>query len=331
MGSRHVRKKGMSTAIQLTAEHEHDFWARVDRQKGEGGCWNWTGFCDKRGYPWLRIDGELIGAHRVAWVLHHGQPLPSYQQVRRRCGSKSCVRPTHSMKLPKSYSEYAKRASNPTFVILKPPIAGKSEAPNRETIEALSGSFQELQQLRHVLHTLTGAIPESTRNVQKSLAKLHSCSDFVAEELRRIREQMNSWQSNVDARLAHIERFMESSEDDAPPDSPSNETGEPQAIVEPRADVEPANGREPRGMSVVLMTAFQAEFGGPKEPRADDYESLDMVFDIALSETKEPSVAVDQFGAWLGSFHRLTVAHPTMDPTPQGFAREVAARRLESE
>jgi hypothetical protein len=331
----------MSTTVQLTAEHEHDFWARVDRKSNEGGCWEWTGFCDKRGYPWLRINGELIGAHRIAWVLHHNQPLPSYQQVRRRCGNTSCVRPTHSLKKPKSYAEYAKRASKPTFVILKPPIAGKSEAPNRETIEALSGSFQELQQLRHVLHTLTGAIPESARNVQKSLAILHTSNDSVAAGLKQLREQMNLWQSDVNERLARIEHALGPTKEKPEP-APGQLTVEPakpdpgpsqpeasQPRAEPTEPLSKPNGRKPKGMTAVLMSAFQAELGVPENPADDDYESLDMVFDIALGEVQEPSAAVERFGTWLSSFRALTRAHPTTEPTPQSFAREVAARRLD--
>jgi hypothetical protein len=84
-------------------------------------------------------------------------------------------------------------------------------------------------------------------------------------------------------------------------------------------------------MSEVLMGAFQEKLGGPPAPNHEDYESLDMVFDIALRESDDPAAAVDQFGAWLTSFHTLTLAHPTLEPTPQGFAREVASRRLESE
>ena len=333
MGSRRVRNKGMSTTIQLTSEHEHDFWARVDRSD-EGGCWIWTGYKDKGGYPSLKIDKERIGAPRVAWVLQHRQPLPSYQQVRRRCKCAGCVRPTHMARVNTSYSKYATRGGKTSYTVLKPPIEGKSDAPRQETIAALTGSHKELQQLRSVLHALSGALPQQYRELRKSHEKTHTSVAELTASVESLREEMMRWTASVDQRLLRMERTFareqalpaaEPTSGDPEPTTRADEPGE--APDEPK---EPINGREPGGMSLVLMTAFQAEFGGPREPRPDDYESLDMVFDIALGEAKEPSAAVDQFGAWLNSFHALTVAHPTMEPTPQGFAREVAARRLDA-
>jgi hypothetical protein len=327
MGSR----RSKAVTVQLTTEHEHDFWARVDRSD-EGGCWIWTGYKDKDGYPLLRIDKERIGAPRVAWALHHRQPLPSYQQVRRRCSSRGCVRPTHMARVPTKYATFAKRNPNSHFTVLKPPEGGKTEAPRQETIVALSGSYKELRQLKVTLHALTGALPQSDRKQQKNHEKTHSSIAELVESVESLREEMMRWTARVDQRLLRIERAI--ARDEAEPEprpTPQPEPSAPTSQVpdEPEPPTESGNGAEPGGMSLVLMTAFQSEFGGPGEPRPDDYESLDMVFDIALGEAKEPSAAVDRFGAWLSSFHKLTVAHPTMEPTPQGFAREVAARRLE--
>jgi hypothetical protein len=325
MGSR----RSKAVTIQLTTEHEHDFWARVDRSD-EGDCWIWTGYKDKDGYPSLRIDKERLGAPRVAWVLHHRQPLPSYQQVRRRCKSKGCVRPTHMTRVNTSYSNFSKRRPNSTFTVLKPPEGGKTEAPKQEAVAALTGSYKELQQLRIALHALTGALPQSDRKQQKNHEKTHTCVTELVESVESLREEMMRWTARVDQRLIRLERAVAPVEPPSQPKSEPDEPAQPEPS-KPEVVAEPVNGHEPEGMSLVLMNAWKEQFGGPREPHAEDYESLDMVFDIALGESHEPSGAVERFGAWLSSFHRLTLAHPTMEPTPQGFAREVAARRLESE
>lgn len=339
MGSRRVHNKGMSTTIQLTTEHEHDFWARVDRSD-EGGCWIWTGYKDKDGYPSLKIDGERVGAPRVAWVLHHRQSLPSYQQVRRRCKGVGCVRPTHTKRVNTSYSSYAKRVANSAFTVLKPPEGGKSDAPRQETVAALSGSFKELQQLRTLLHALSGALPQTDRKQQKAHEKTHSCIAELVESVESLRDESIRWQARVDKRLDRIERAMAPAEPSEspplespePPEPPPPKLNEPVVTTpDPEPPPEPVNGREPEEMSLVLMTAFQTELGGPDGPAANDYESLDTVFDIALGEAQDASAAVERFGAWLTSFRELTAAHPSLDRTPQEFAREVAARRLETE
>jgi len=204
---------------------------------------------------------------------------------------------------------------------------------------ALSGSFKELQQLRILLHALSGALPQTDKRQQKNHEKTHTCIAELTESVESLREEVARWRARMDQRLDRIERTLE---DSSPPESelpaapPSSPAPAPAPPTEPPSELnviqtEPANGQSPEGMSAVLMNAFQAELGGPKEPRPEDYQSLDVVFDMALGDAqKNPSEAVERFSTWLTIFRELTVKNPSLDRTPQDFAREVAARRLEN-
>jgi hypothetical protein len=234
-------------------------------------------------------------------------------------------------RLNTSYEEYAKRNGKSSFTVLKPPEGGKSAAPRQETVAALSGSFKELRELRILLHALSGALPQTDRKQQKNHEKTHSCVTELTESVESLREELARWTARVDKRLDRIERAIDP-EPDSVPSPPPVEPSEPAKVSAPEPEPpESANGSEPGGMSVVLMSAFQAELGGPGSPEPRDYESLDTVFDIALGEAQDPSAAVERFGVWLTSFRELTAAHPSLDRTPQEFAREVAARHLGGE
>lgn len=67
------------------------FWERVSRSSR---CWIWTGAHDRAGYGWMRIDGIIIGAHRIAWELAYG-PIPDGLLVCHHCDNPTCVRPSH--------------------------------------------------------------------------------------------------------------------------------------------------------------------------------------------------------------------------------------------
>lgn len=57
------------------------------------GCWNWTGATSK-GYGDFRWNGASK-AHRVAWVIHSGMPVPEGLWVLHHCDNPKCVRPSH--------------------------------------------------------------------------------------------------------------------------------------------------------------------------------------------------------------------------------------------
>jgi len=70
------------------------FWAKVERSDDPDGCWLWTGSTTQGGYGQFYLQGRLIQAHRVAWLLAEGE-IPAGQCVCHRCDVRRCVRHAH--------------------------------------------------------------------------------------------------------------------------------------------------------------------------------------------------------------------------------------------
>lgn len=60
----------------------------------ETGCQEWTGYVGPAGYGMLRVDGIPCGAHRAAWVAHHGR-IPDGMFVCHHCDNPKCVNIDH--------------------------------------------------------------------------------------------------------------------------------------------------------------------------------------------------------------------------------------------
>lgn len=75
---------------------EQRFWAKV--QKSEG-CWLWIAGRTSHGYGVFWFRGRLVLAHRVAWILTHGDIPYSDNRldwcVLHRCDTPACVNPSH--------------------------------------------------------------------------------------------------------------------------------------------------------------------------------------------------------------------------------------------
>lgn len=73
------------------------FMAKVGAPDSNG-CRHWIGKMDKLGYGAfcaLPIS-KYLKAHRVAWILANGRPIPAdMPEMRHSCDHPSCVEPTH--------------------------------------------------------------------------------------------------------------------------------------------------------------------------------------------------------------------------------------------
>jgi hypothetical protein len=87
-------------AYPHTAADVTRFEARVQRTDGDG-CWRWTGAkFDERGYGCFTLKRRAVRAHRFAWYVEHGQPMPLGMVVMHICDNPSCVRPSHLVLAP---------------------------------------------------------------------------------------------------------------------------------------------------------------------------------------------------------------------------------------
>lgn len=65
------------------------FWRKVSKSNK---CWLWAGATNSDGYGSFRYEGRTQGAHRVSWVLLHGD---TELYVLHKCDVRACVRPDH--------------------------------------------------------------------------------------------------------------------------------------------------------------------------------------------------------------------------------------------
>jgi len=74
---------------------ESQFWSSVDRS---GECWLWIGKRrNRKGYGVIYVEGKEWLAHRLSWVIRHGD-IPECLQVLHNCPSgdnPACVNPDH--------------------------------------------------------------------------------------------------------------------------------------------------------------------------------------------------------------------------------------------
>lgn len=72
------------------------FWSRVDQSDGPDACWPWL-MTDGRvthGYGKLRVNGQFVSAHRIAYILEYGA-VPPDLLVCHSCDHPWCVNAKH--------------------------------------------------------------------------------------------------------------------------------------------------------------------------------------------------------------------------------------------
>lgn len=77
----------------MNAEEIERFCSHIQSTR-RGECWNWSGYCDGKGYGQFRLRGQSWWAHRVAYTIAEGA-IPRGMQVHHACGNPSCVNPAH--------------------------------------------------------------------------------------------------------------------------------------------------------------------------------------------------------------------------------------------
>lgn len=70
------------------------FWNRVDATAGPAECWPWKGAVNGTGYGAHWQDGQVAGAHRMAWELSRG-PIPAGRLIMHKCDNRVCCNPAH--------------------------------------------------------------------------------------------------------------------------------------------------------------------------------------------------------------------------------------------
>ena len=80
--------------VDLSRLRQLDFWSRVEFGHPDQ-CWPWQRSTGSHGYgnAWDGVTVRL--AHRVAWVMWHGEQIPEGMTIDHTCRNRVCCNPSH--------------------------------------------------------------------------------------------------------------------------------------------------------------------------------------------------------------------------------------------
>lgn len=100
-----VAKTGWRDPAEILRRRTEFFWANLDK-RGPDECWPWLRKPNDMGYGQLRWVSRTLQAHRVAYLLEHGE-LPDGMEIdhtchdplqctrKRQCSHRLCCNPAH--------------------------------------------------------------------------------------------------------------------------------------------------------------------------------------------------------------------------------------------
>ncbi len=120
---------------ELTAEVAR-FWTKVDKRSGNE-CWNWKAGVRGKGYGCFRYEGKMETAHRVAWMMEHGQ-IPAGLHLLHYCDNPLCVNPAHCFLGTNHDNVLDRHAKGRTRVDPSRPNASKTECKRGHSFDEIN-------------------------------------------------------------------------------------------------------------------------------------------------------------------------------------------------
>ena len=83
--------------MEVSAEVEARFWAKVDRSGGPDACWPWMAYCHRNGHGLVKVTNiskSPLFAHRLGYIIQTGKD-PGAALLRHTCDNAPCCNAKH--------------------------------------------------------------------------------------------------------------------------------------------------------------------------------------------------------------------------------------------